>query len=65
MQVELTPTQVSVTVAEAARLSGLGQSTIWSLIAGGKLESTSIGRRRLVLYRSLRRLIEGDQATRA
>jgi excisionase family DNA binding protein len=50
---------LSVSVAEACRLTGLGRAYIWLLIKDGRLRTTSVGRRRLVIYTSLRDLIEG------
>jgi hypothetical protein len=55
-------TPLAVTVAIARKLSGLGNTTIWALIKSRKLESTSIGRRRLILYRSLERLLSLEPA---
>jgi len=48
---------ISVTVRTARQITGLGRSTIYKLIASGKLESITIGRRRLIHYRSLKELI--------
>lgn len=48
---------LAVTVNRAAELSGLGVSTVWALIKDGKLESTSVGRRRLVIFTSIKRLL--------
>jgi hypothetical protein len=39
-------------------MSGFGESTVWKLIHDGDLETVAIGRRRLVLIDSYRRLIE-------
>jgi len=52
---ELRP--LAVTVATAGRLTGLGNTTLWALIKQGVLQTTSVGRRRLVLYRSIERLL--------
>jgi excisionase family DNA binding protein len=54
------PRPLSVRVADASRLTGIGKTKLFELIADGTLETTSIGRRRLILYRSLQRLIEGS-----
>jgi hypothetical protein len=54
---------IGVTVAEAVRISGLSRSTIWKLISQKVLESTSVGRTRIVLYRSLQDLLEGRNET--
>jgi len=48
---------LTVTVAEAQRITGLGLTTIWALIAKKNLESVLVGRRRLILFASLRRLL--------
>jgi excisionase family DNA binding protein len=53
------PRPLAVRVADASRLTGIGKTKLFELIANGTLETTSIGRRRLILYRSLQRLIEG------
>ncbi len=50
---------LAVRVSDATRLTGIGKTKLFELIADGTLETTSIGRRRLILYRSLERLIEG------
>jgi excisionase family DNA binding protein len=49
---------ITVTVAMAKKLSGLGDTTIWALIKAGKLEAVRIGRRTLVTFRSLETLLE-------
>jgi hypothetical protein len=49
---------LAVSVDETCRLGGFGPTTCWKLIAEGKLETTKIGRRRLVLYPSLKRLLQ-------
>jgi predicted DNA-binding transcriptional regulator AlpA len=54
---------ISASVPEFSRLSGLGQSTIWAMLHDGRLESISIGRRRLVLLDSYHRLIQQQQAS--
>mgnify|MGYP003333019405 CR=1 FL=1 len=48
---------VSVTIEEAKRLTGLGRTTLYALMAEGKLKTTTIGRRRLVLYSSIEKLV--------
>lgn len=51
---------LAVRVADATRLTGIGKTKLFELISNGTLETVSIGRRRLILYRSLQRLIEGQ-----
>jgi len=48
---------ITVTIRTAREISGLGNTTIWALIKSGKLESTTVGRRRLIVYRSLAKLL--------
>lgn len=43
-------------VPEAAKALGLGRSKIYDLIAEGKLQTVTIGRRRLVRVASIRAL---------
>lgn len=50
---------VTVTVGEAMRISGLGRSSIYQLIASGALQSKTVAGRRLIGYASLRALLEG------
>ena len=53
---------ISVTLHEACRLSGLGMSKIYEAISNSTLESVTIGKRRLVLYESLVRMIEAGRS---
>lgn len=48
---------LAVTVATARNLSGLGNTTIWARIKDRTLETVCVGRRRLILYRSLERML--------
>ena len=50
-------------IPEAARALGLGRSKIYELMGEGRLESVTIGRRRLVRVDSVKALV--DAATRA
>lgn len=49
---------LTVTVQEARRLTGLGNTTIYKLIGQGKLRTTKVGARTLVMFPSLKSLIE-------
>ena len=51
---------IALSVAEAVKVSGLGKTTLYEAMAQGRLESRLVGRKRLILVRSLRRLIEGE-----
>jgi hypothetical protein len=48
---------LTITIATARQITGLGNTTIWKLIGEKKLQTVCIGRRRLVLYDSLRALL--------
>jgi len=44
-------------ITEAEQFSGLGRTTLYSLMSSGKLTFTKIGSRRLVARRSLQELL--------
>ena len=48
---------LTVTIQQAILLSGLGNTTIYALIGEGKLKSTTVGKRRLIDYASLKALL--------
>jgi excisionase family DNA binding protein len=48
---------LTVTIATARQITGLGNTTLWKLIGEKKLKTVRIGRRRLVVYESLRALL--------
>jgi excisionase family DNA binding protein len=52
------PQQLAYDIPTASRVSTLGRTKLYELIASGKLESTTVGKRRLILGESLRRLVE-------
>lgn len=53
---------LTISVAEAKRLSGLGHTKLWELIGNGTLKTVCVGRRRLVIFASLFRLLTpGEQ----
>lgn len=47
----------AVSVADAAKMIGLGLTKTYDLINAGKLSSVKIGRRRLVRVESIRQLV--------
>ena len=57
-----TPTMepIALSVSDAVKASGLGKTTLYEAMADGRLETRKVGRKRLILTRSLRRLIEGE-----
>jgi hypothetical protein len=48
---------LTVTVGTAKQLSGLGNTKIWALIKDRTLETVHVGRRRLIIFRSLEALL--------
>ena len=53
--------RLAVSPAEAARLAGIGRTTIYEAIGSGALRSLKIGKRRLILIVSLRDWLETAQ----
>lgn len=51
--------QLAVSISDAAKALGLGRTSIYAMIADGRLEALKLGRRRLVKMESILRLI-GD-----
>jgi excisionase family DNA binding protein len=52
--------RLTCTIAEACEATGLGRTKLYELIGAGSLDTTTIGRRRLVLVRSLQKLLMGE-----
>ncbi len=50
--------KITGTVQEAVQASGLSKSLIYNKIRDGELKATTVGRRRLVLWESLRSMLE-------
>jgi excisionase family DNA binding protein len=48
---------ITVTIAEARRLSGLSNTTVYKLIGEGRLRTVKVGTRTLVVYATLRTLL--------
>ena len=48
------------TIADACRASGLSRTKLYELIGDGHLATTTVGRRRLVVVRSLLSLLESN-----
>jgi excisionase family DNA binding protein len=53
-----TASKITCSVREATELTGLGRTTIYSLLAEGRITSTHVGTKRLIHVDSLRRLLE-------
>jgi excisionase family DNA binding protein len=54
---------ITVTIATARKLSGLGNTTVWALLKRGKLEAVRVGRRTLITVRSLEALLAPASAS--
>ncbi|OSJ30768.1 helix-turn-helix domain-containing protein [Bradyrhizobium japonicum] len=50
--------RLSCTIDEACEATGLGRTKLYELIGSGQLVTTTIGRRRLVMVRSLLALLD-------
>ena len=53
---------LSVTVPTALAITGLGRTTLYSLIGAGKIRTTKVGARTLVNYSDLEKLATGEAA---
>jgi len=51
---------LAVSITEAARALGLGRTSIYTMIGDGRLETFKLGRRTLVKFASVRRLVDGQ-----
>lgn len=49
---------LTISIAEAVKTLGLGRTSIYKLIKEGRLETITIGRRRLIKTASIQRLLE-------
>jgi len=54
---------ITVSPAEAARLAGIGRTTIYAAISSGELSSLKLGKRRLIVVTSLRAWLQAHQVT--
>lgn len=50
--------QLAVSINDTAKALGLGRTSIYAMIADGRLEALKLGRRTLVKTASIRRLID-------
>lgn len=48
---------LALSINDAAKLLSLGRTSIYAMIADGRLEAFRLGRRRLVRMESIRRLV--------
>jgi excisionase family DNA binding protein len=52
---------LTVSISDAAKALGLGRTSIYAMIADGRLEAFKLGRRRLVKVDSIRLLVAADK----
>ena len=55
--------RLSCTIDEACEATSLGRTKVYELIGDGRLATTTIGRRRLVIVRELLSLLEANKST--
>jgi len=61
-QPELKP--ITVTVPTALAVTGLGRTKVYELVKEGRVRTVAIGRRTLVIYADLEKLVETGAAGR-
>lgn len=54
--------RLAYSINETASALGLGRTSIYAMIADGRLEAFKLGRRTLIKAESIRRLIEGQES---
>lgn len=54
---------LTVTIADARRVLGIGNTKLYELINAGQLATIRLGRRRLVTTASLHQLVDGSART--
>lgn len=52
--------RLTCTINEACEVTGLGRTKLYEIIGNGHLATTTVGRRRLVVVRSLLSLLESN-----
>ena len=57
--------EITATIDNFCAISNIGRSKVYELLDSGDIESIKIGKRRLIIIESYRRLIERQQATSA
>ncbi len=55
---------ISVRIPDASRMTGLGRSTIYELIASGDIEAAKVGRATVIMVDSIRRFLTANRMQR-
>ncbi|MBR0752099.1 helix-turn-helix domain-containing protein [Bradyrhizobium jicamae] len=55
--------RLTCTIDDACEVTGLGRTKLYELIGAGRIVTTTIGRRRLVVVRSLLALLETNMSS--
>jgi hypothetical protein len=53
---------ITAPIGEFCALAGIGRSRVYELLGAGEIESITLGKRRLIIIDSYRRLIERQRA---
>jgi excisionase family DNA binding protein len=55
--------RITAPIGEFCKLAGIGRSLVYEMIGDGRLDSITIGKRRLIVLDSYRRLVERQRST--
>jgi excisionase family DNA binding protein len=64
MTLEPTPERITVRIKEACRITGIGRSKLYELIAEGKINVVKVGAMTLIPVDSLKALTDGRRQRR-
>ena len=65
MTLDPAPSPITVRIKDACRMTGIGRSKLYLLIAEGKVETVKIGSMTLVRVASIEALLNGDKPSPA
>ncbi|MDQ4419032.1 helix-turn-helix domain-containing protein [Sphingobium sp. DEHP117] len=61
MSLDPSPSPITVRIKDACRMTGIGRSKLYLLIAEGKLETVKIGSMTLIRVASIEALLSGEK----
>tara|TARA_R110000868_G_scaffold375711_2_gene640387 strand:- start:1662 stop:1856 length:195 start_codon:yes stop_codon:yes gene_type:complete len=64
MTLDPEPERITVRIKEACRITGIGRSKLYELIADGEIDIVKVGTMTLILVDSLKALTEGRRQRR-